>query len=287
MWKFFERVEAVLADQTKFEIAVWLVGRKPLGPKLEPWPETFAKVFDRVFGTTHLSWKCFGRSAITSILTMLMVAITAFGVRSGAIDITDPSTLRTVLLVSIVANIIPDYVSLFLGRYCLRLMRKKNANLSALLAGNILVTAFIGSAVLAFIMGFNSQLLAMNHQCVPVASEAGDYRDEFALIPDPYVMKLRVLPVVDNYWAYFLDGVRSPVASLWFYPAFFTCIWLWLYAGAGFILKAAQRFDIGFQWFNRKFDIEKKPLSAIGFVAGTLVAVVYWGFAVGSYLMKK
>ena len=26
VWKFFERVEAVLTDQTKFEIAMWLVG---------------------------------------------------------------------------------------------------------------------------------------------------------------------------------------------------------------------------------------------------------------------
>jgi len=26
VWKFFERVEAVLKEQTKLEIAVWLVG---------------------------------------------------------------------------------------------------------------------------------------------------------------------------------------------------------------------------------------------------------------------
>jgi len=28
VWKFFERVEAVLTDQTKLEIAVWLLGVK-------------------------------------------------------------------------------------------------------------------------------------------------------------------------------------------------------------------------------------------------------------------
>ena len=49
-----------------------------------------------------------------------------------------------------------------------------------------------------------------------------------------------------------------------------------LYAGSGFLLKAARRFDIGFDWFNRRFDIEKKPLQSIGLVAGALVAVVYW-----------
>jgi hypothetical protein len=26
VWKFFDKVEGVLTDQTKFEIAVWLVG---------------------------------------------------------------------------------------------------------------------------------------------------------------------------------------------------------------------------------------------------------------------
>jgi hypothetical protein len=53
VWKFFEKVEAVLSDQTKSEIAVWLVDRRPVGPMVEPWQRTFAKVFDRVFGTRH------------------------------------------------------------------------------------------------------------------------------------------------------------------------------------------------------------------------------------------
>jgi hypothetical protein len=51
---------------------------------------------------------------------------------------------------------------------------------------------------------------------------------------------------------------------------------VYLYAGSGFLLKAARRFDIGFAWFNRHFDIEKKPLQSIGLVAGAIVAVVYW-----------
>src|SRR6266481_4303209 len=56
VWKSFERIDGVLSDQTKFEIAVWLVGVK-VGQKAESWPDTFAKVFDRVFGEKHLSWK--------------------------------------------------------------------------------------------------------------------------------------------------------------------------------------------------------------------------------------
>ena len=63
---------------------------------------------------------------------------------------------------------------------------------------------------------------------------------------------------------------------LWFFQAAFTSIWFWLYAGSGFIIKAARRFDAGLDWFDRHFDIEKKPLQSIGLVAGALVAVLYW-----------
>ena len=53
----------------------------------------------------------------------------------------------------------------------------------------------------------------------------------------------------------------------------------------GFLLKAARRFDVGFEWFNRKFDIEKTPLQSIGLVAGPLAAVAYWAAVVVSRLV--
>jgi len=87
----------------------------------------------------------------------------------------------------------------------------------------------------------------------------------------------RVIPTVSGLVLrerLYMGGSQVRFISL--YPAFFTSIWLWLYAGSGFLLKAARRFDVGFDWFNRKFDIEKKPLQSIGLVAGALVALVYW-----------
>jgi hypothetical protein len=57
----------------------------------------------------------------------------------------------------------------------------------------------------------------------------------------------------------------------------FTSIRLWLYAGAGFLLKGARRFDATMQWITTHMDIEKKPLQAIGLMAGAIVAIVHWG----------
>ncbi len=71
VWKFFERVEAVLNEDTKLEIAVWLLGVKT-AEKVQGWPDTFARVFDRVFGTKHLSWKCFLRSCLASFSVALI-----------------------------------------------------------------------------------------------------------------------------------------------------------------------------------------------------------------------
>jgi hypothetical protein len=62
----------------------------------------------------------------------------------------------------------------------------------------------------------------------------------------------------------------------------FLGMWIWMPLAAGFILKVAHRFDIGFEWFNRHFDIETKPLQSIGLVASALVAIVYWAAVIVS-----
>jgi hypothetical protein len=68
VWGFFKGEESVLIDDTKLEIAVWLLGVKPVSPKVQPWPQTFTKLFDRIFGRSHLSLRCLFRSAMASIL---------------------------------------------------------------------------------------------------------------------------------------------------------------------------------------------------------------------------
>jgi hypothetical protein len=57
------------------------------------------------------------------------------------------------------------------------------------------------------------------------------------------------------------------------YPGFSTSIWLWFHASSGFLLKAARRCDIGFDWFDRKSDIEKRPSQCAGLATGALAAV--------------
>lgn len=248
VWKFFEKVEEKLNDNTKLEIALWLLSVKATG-KLDPLPDTFAKVFDQVFGNKPLSWKCFWRSVAVSMVTsvlalMLVVRPTEWG---------HGPTLR-VLAFILFSNIFPDYVSLLETRAVLGAIKRRGVLVSILLLVlDICVTVIIMEQ--GIVLALN---VMITHFRRPLA-------ESWYVLLHP---------------AFALQFVNE--SHLWFliYPAFFTSIWLWLYAGSGFLLKFARRFDIGFEWFNRKFDIEHKPLSAIGLVAGCIVAVLWWGVVI-------
>jgi hypothetical protein len=143
VWKFFERVESLLTENTKLEIAVWLLDRKRLSPTFQNWPDTFAKVFDRVFGTKHLSWKCFLRSCVASttvfILTICLTSKDPFAFHVS----------HQVLAVIIMAGgfgCLSDYASLLETRWSLSLMsRSRSVSLWMILVlGDILVSITLG-----------------------------------------------------------------------------------------------------------------------------------------------
>jgi hypothetical protein len=276
--KFFKEVEDKLTDSTKLQIAVWLLGIRT-GPRVESWPETFAAVFDRVFGKKHLSWKCFFRSSVASItvglLAFLIWTITTLGVEYLSVSLhvvqysstpewqriaayqtathlgfssQNATFVAACLLMAILSNAIPDFISLLETRWILNLMKRSGPTLiGALLVIDVALT-------LSTAWGWNTVMGGMR------------------------------LPPTE------IDFPSTPVLinrAVWLvYPALFTSVWLWLYAGSGFAIKAARRLDIGFGWFNRTFDIEKKPLQSIGLVAAFLVTVTYWSWTFGIRLLK-
>ena len=270
--KGFEKVEGVLTDQAKREIARWLRIRNfetgLVVEKAEPWPETFAKIFDRVFGDRHFTWKCFLRSWLASmfaiVLAMIITLTTDERSWTNALRI---ASIRTFdfLIVLFIANATPDFFSLLATRWFLMFAVRYSHFLaiSGFFAIDFAVTLYFAHA---------SAMLGM---ATIIASPDGGVFIQMLLNPRIPGLILRPPLLLTPSLLHGLPGY----GALFFYPAFFTSTWLWLYAGSGFLLKFARRFDLGFDWFNRKFDIEKKPLSAIGLVAGSIVAILYWGWA--------
>ena len=262
VWKFFDRVDAVLTEKTKFEIAIWLVGINTVDKV--PWPETFASVFDRVFGKRHRSLSCFCKSALVTFCISGSGYFVAYFLNTHDSPMwqmitPNPFTLLPIFLLATLSfNALPDYISLLKTRWAIRLLGRFH---SIMLWLGIIALDFVLTTVLAtFTLLFAVITLeALNNSRGIGSLQAAELR------------------IVVGYL----------VGWVWFLPTFFTSIWLWLYAVSGMVLKTARRFDIGFQWFNRKFDIEKKPLQAIGLVAGSLVAIIYWGFALTAHLLHK
>jgi hypothetical protein len=288
VWKFFERVESVLTDQTKFEIAVWLVGFKT-ADKI-PWPDTFAKIFDRVFGKRHLSGRCFIRSAIASVLSL---GISFFAMycfhpfMKLGFDLTISAwlganhhfvALSLLFIIVLTANVLPDFVSLLETRYILARMRFFASEKSLLLQTTAMIVLILVDLIVTYAIAFFASILGnilvtrLTLLMLQWKAEQMHSQDIWQNVG--FLIFQGMVPFIT------VDAERF---WWWIYPAFFTSIWLWLYAGSGFLIKAARRFDIGFDWFNRKFDVERKPLQSIGLVSGCIVAIVYWTTALVHY----
>lgn len=287
VWKFFERVESVLNDDTKLEIAVWLVGAKT-AERVAPWPATFAKVFDHIFGTKRLSWQCLCKSVMASVaVTVLAAALWSMSSRNAYLPLTLDSGIWTVVLAVWAFGLFISYLSLLTTRRFLSDMCS---------TGNVkrwvyvLAVDLLGTWLLAALS------LSVLRTVFRFLRHPAWFR---SYVPATYLLKEAALWLVffrrhpttvfncHPFLSLSLSDGRLVkfglnLSTLAVYPAFFTLTWLWLYAGSGFLLKAARKFDIGFDWFNRKFDIEKKPLQSIGLVAGALVAVVYWAAVIVS-----
>jgi hypothetical protein len=247
VWKASEKLENYLSDDAKLKIAIWLLGlHVPIGT-IQTWPETFANVFDRLFGSRHLSWKCFWRSALISYIAVFLTG----SYLDGLCSTVRPTILYDMLRFSFVGNVLPDYISLLETRYVLGLIQRT--------VSPIFRIAFL---LLDLVLTSGIALLTA-HSILSVWWVNGDPR-RWDWSPSGIVVN------------HALDFHQNHSWIVFVFPAFLTSIWLWLYVGSGFLLRAARRLDIGFGWFNRNFDIEHKPLQSIGFVSGLLAMLGCW-----------
>ena len=254
VWKFFERVETFLTENTKLEIALWLLhGEKKaqgLDSKAKNWPATFAKIFDQVFGEKHLTWRCFRRSFLVSVCGVaLMFVLWGFSYPNQFVDYfrLNPHPVIEYILPFLIVSAIPDYISLLKSRALIKVMGKANSLSVALL--------ILLDFAVALSIAVGSYLLY-------------DYR---FISPEHRVDDLRILheaPTLNS-----RQGM-APLSAI-LYPAFFTTVWVTLYGISGLLLRFTKRIGPWLSWFNRRFDIEKKPLGSIGPVAGALVAAAY------------
>jgi UDP-N-acetylmuramyl pentapeptide phosphotransferase/UDP-N-acetylglucosamine-1-phosphate transferase len=75
--------------------------------------------------------------------------------------------------------------------------------------------------------------------------------------------------------------------GIWFYAAFFTSVWLWLYVASGAVIRLLYRVEVGIARLRDRLNVDEKPITAIGGVAILLVSVVYWAWTLLACLTQS
>ena len=186
--KFFKEIEDILSDSFKFKIALGLVSVKP-SRQAENLPSTFVTLFDRVFGSKHLSLRCFVRSSLASYIAVAFSATLGWLLRGypelfigrDHVNMTQ-NVVSTAVLYSLFLNIFPDYLSLLQTRWLLSVMRgtRSTARLVLLVLLNFYLTVTIGHiasqvgffATLSRMYGSVGQTLTLSVSFADILTEA-------------------------------------------------------------------------------------------------------------------
>jgi hypothetical protein len=219
--KFFDTVGDRLNEDTKLEIAVRLLD-VGTGVRFAHWPETFLSIFDRVFGTRHLTLRCFFRSATASLLALLLLCsvyltigrlppfynhlLVAYGLKLHFKD-----KWPVILIGLLTANIFPDYISLLVSRYLLAFLRHPRSTWVIIASGVALIGAVSG---IAFIGMVTTERLGVAF--LSMRPHLSNWRQ------DELQQLMADIRIQD--WSFLFKELRA-ARWLWFYPAYFTCVW--------------------------------------------------------------
>ena len=193
IYGFFRFFGGHLSNDAKSKVSKWLIGEYD-----STWSRQFCIFFDAIFGEKHLSRKCFFRSCIASIIAVILLYFflgPLLGLLKQRADSDIP--LGQVLLIGMLVNLIPDYISLAETRWLLKAFDKVKTFWGHVLV--LLLDAVVTGIIIA------PAILIYQH---------------FMGIEDGLIHSIAVFSVM----------------AVFFYSTFLTSVWAWLYClSTGFV----------------------------------------------------
>lgn len=223
---FYENV--ILPPSTKDSLALWLMGAQK-----STWAKQFGGFFDGVFGEKHFSLRRVVTSVLFSVVSVLLLYVLfthILGITAVRVD--DGMAVKDVLVLGLVINIFPDYLSLIETRWLLKRFESVR-------------TVWGQVAVLTFDLVFSGLIIWAAINAVRLING------------DAYLSPFEMMLAFSMY-------------AVFFYSTFATSAWAWLYwASTGMV-----RFFSG-KTSSTFLNVEHKPLTQVGFIAGVLVFAVF------------
>jgi hypothetical protein len=260
----FGWVEDGLSPEKRKELSAWLKGLR-LDTGTKSWTALFPTLIDRIFGQRALSLKFILRSCIASTFALFTVALFWFRAEGDTLrDVVSAgfTTAFYAWLVGAAANFGPDYVSLLISRWMVKVMARHPNPLpvSALLladlgltALNAILSVFVGLFVWAWSTDWSHPAIAAYYSFEKLVS-----LEWTGLVKAPG-----------------LFGFLTEMMLICFFAAFFASVWVWLYIMSAVLIRMLYGMQIFWQLLLPFLNIDEKPLGSIGKVAGLLAGTLY------------
>jgi hypothetical protein len=249
-------------------IRYWLKGRPAVGG--DSWVAHFGQLFDGVFGTRHLSWHCFARSCIASVVAVFVLCLAWVGLHRDEAAQFIGSRMRLTVVAALVATMLVysfpcDYFSLLKTR---RLIAYLSARPGMPRLFAVLLMDFVLTCV---VLGLG--LLYLRQLYLPWFFRGDDLDAWFR----EFISWKGIVTTLNlhawNGWGWLPHGV-------FFYSAFVASLWLWLY-GTGLLgLRLLAKIGSLKNGIARVYDVDAHPLGAMGAAVSIFVTAAFGWMAI-------
>lgn len=213
IWVLFHAMEVTASPVAKRMAANWLksMGAKSILQTIVESPRWFIEAFDRIFGKRHLTFRCFSRSCVASImavfvLTIMWAVLDPTSCEGYLSRFPTIEAISGIFILALILNIFPDYISLLETRWILHLAAEADIKrLIALLLIDVIITGgiFAFGAAIFFLLS-------------PLGT------DEYLQFMSTGIQFMPINP----------GGL---VPGIFFYSTYFTSVWLYMFiASRGF-----------------------------------------------------
>lgn len=271
--------DRLLAGERKRELGGWLIGELPAEARVDALPKAFIEWFDQLFRTrsvrvlgAELKLPSFWRSALASFLALVAASVVWIANKGGFSEPPTSGTNLSLLLllyggVTVVTNIIPDYLSLVESRFVLGKMSQTRSLLGKLawLGLDVVATSAI---VFCFLWGSVYLLL-------PLVPENSLYAVG-CLTQDTFDLERMIdIAIAGLTFSTPPGTINYDVSGIYIFSSFFTSFWVWLYLGSSLLVRLAQLIPGLRGFLRRACRVQDYPLRVLAVVSGIVAFALF------------
>jgi hypothetical protein len=262
----FELMENTANPSAKRSAADWIksIAAKSTSQTIVESPRWFIVAFDRIFGDRHLTWRCFLRSCVASMIAVFVMTVMwavldtiswqQFLLHKG-ID-----AFSMIFILAFFLNLVPDYISLLETRWIFRKVAHAGMKeLIVLLVLDVIITGGIFVCGIAIIL-------------ILISSINGD--------PAGVVELVDRLPEILSELILFRTVDNSPAFGIFFYSTYFTSVWLYLFISASIATKILYSLGRTGNQVLALLKVEEKPFNSMGLLLIGLLTLAFAIYAI-------